>query len=161
MFNIGNYIIYQRDLCIISDIKTMMNSKYYILNPLSDQSLTINVPADNRMGYLRPVITKKEALELINKIPSINIITSDDKMIENEYKILMNSNNFEDLIKIIKTTYLRNDERKKCGKKLGDRDKAYNERAEKYLYNEFAIALNMSYNEVKSFITKKVQDLDN
>ena len=36
-------------------------------------------------------------------IPKIEVINATDKLIENEYKKLMNSGSFEDLIKILKS----------------------------------------------------------
>ena len=44
----------------------------------------------------------------------------DDKYIEKTYKELLNSGTYEDLIIIIKTTYLRNDNRIKNNKKISD-----------------------------------------
>ena len=49
----------------------------------------------------------------------------------------------EDLIKIIKTAYIRNDNRLKNNKKISDKDKTYFEKAEEYLYNELSIYWNM------------------
>jgi len=163
VFNIGDYVICKRDLCKIKDIQDnyIMGKKYYILNPVNDDSLIINIPFDNQSGLLRKVISKKEALNLISQIPKIETIDANDRSIDNEYRVLMNSNTFEGLIKIIKTTYLKNAQRVESGKKIGDRDKEYNKRAERYLYNEFALALGMTYDEVEEYIINEVNKLIN
>jgi CarD family transcriptional regulator len=163
MFNVGEYVICKRDLCKIKDIQDnyIMGKKYYILSPVDDESLIINIPFDNQNGLIRKVISKEMALNLIDQIPTIEVAESNDRLIESEYKALMNSNTFEDLIKIIKTSYLRNTTRIEAGKKVGDKDKEYFSKAEKYLYNEFAIALGMTYDDVKEYIIKEVNKLTN
>ena len=154
MFKVGERIIYKRDVCIIKEIIRKDNKEYYKLIPVLDESLIINVPTTN--NNLRYPISKKEAEELIKKIPSIPIIETNDKLLEQEYKDLMKTNTHEDLIKIIKTTYLRNEERKIKGKKLADKDLTYFKKAEDYLYNELSISLNMSNKECKNYIYSKL-----
>ena len=163
MFNIGDNVIYIRDLCMVTDIKNneKTGTDFYILQPVNDQSLTIKIPTDNKNKFLRSVISKGEALSIIKEIPTIDIIDVNDKLIENEYKTLMRSNTFEGLIKIIKTTYIRNVNRESLNKKIGNIDKGYNEKAEKYLYSEFSIALDMSYNEVKEYVISEIDKLVN
>ena len=84
---------------------------------------------------------------------------NDDKYIEKTYKELLMEGTYEDLIKIIKTTYLRNDFRIKNKRKISEKDYNYFMQAENYLYNELAIALNMTYDETKEYIINKVQEL--
>lgn len=160
MYKIGEFVVYKRDVCKIENIKNVQNQDYYVLIPMSDKSLKINVPVDNKFGFLRNLITKEEIEKLIEMIPNINVVESNDKMIENEYRILMNSGKHEDLISIIKTTYLRNKERLDNNKKIGDKDNNYFELAEKYLYNEFSIVLNMSYEDTKKYVIDKVSKLE-
>lgn len=161
MFKINDYVVYKKDVCKIIDIKEKQfnNQNYFVLAPIDDNSLKIDVPVDNRCGYLRELITKDEAQKIIQDIPNIEIIKNNDKMIETEYRNLLNSNKHRDLIKIIKTTYLRNKERLDSNKKVRDKDLQYFELAEKYLYNEFSIVLNLTYEETKNFVITKVLEL--
>jgi CarD family transcriptional regulator len=155
MFSIGDYVVYKRDVCKIIDItsKKVLNMQYYKLAPISDDSLIIEVPTDNNFGNIRKIISKKDAIKLINNIASIPPIEKmPDKMYENEYKRLLSNNNHEDLIKIIKTTYTRNANRVEAHKKEGEKDKNYFNIAETLLYNELSIALNKSYDETKEYI---------
>ena len=160
MYKSGEFVVYKRDVCKIEDIKNVRNQDYYVLIPMSDKSLKINVPVENKFGLLRNLIKKEELEKLIEMIPNINAIECNDKMIENEYRTLMNSGKHEDLISIIKTTYLRNKERLDNNKKIGDKDNSYFELAEKYLYNEFSIVLNMSYEDTKKYVIDKVSKLE-
>lgn len=157
MFKVGDKVIYRRDLCTV---KCIIDNKYYKLSLIDDNTLTISVPIDNKFKYLRYPISLEEARKLINKIPSIEPIKTNDKLLENTYKELMRSNNHEDLIKIIKTTYLRNKEREENGKKTTDKDQTFFEQAEKYLYNELSLVLNMTYQECKDYIIKCVINIE-
>ena len=156
MYKIGDYIIYLKDVCQVLDIKEkyMNDIDYYVLTPVNDNSLKLNIPINNKS--IRNLISKEKIEEIINNILNIEIIKDDDKTIENTYKNLLSSATHEDLIKIIKTSYLRNQKRINNKKKISDKDKNYSELAEKYLYNEFSIVLGLSFDETKDYVIKKV-----
>lgn len=162
MYKVGNYVVYKREVCEVISIKEkkFMDMDYYVLVPISDNTLKIDVPVNNKMGYLRPLITKKEVEDIIKIIPNIKPIISTDRLIENEYRNLLNTNKHEDLIKIIKTTYLRNKERLDNNKKIGGKDDEYFKQAQNYLYSEFSIVLGMSYDETKKYVIEKVKEID-
>jgi len=160
MYNIGDFVIYRRNVCRIKDHKEINNTKYYIIVPIDDPSLTITIPTDNKNGLLRDPISKEEANKLINRIPEISTIENiDDKYIESTYKNLINTGEHEDLIKIIKTTYLRNKSRLDNKKKISEKDNNYFNLAEKYLYNELSVSLDLTIPETKDYIIKKVEEL--
>lgn len=156
MFKKGEYLVYKRDVCKVVEIKEkyINNIDYYILTPLEDESLKIQIPVDNKL--IRNLLLKEEVERIIKEIPNIEIIQCNDKMIENEYKKLLYSESHEDLIKIIKTTYLRNKERTDNNKKVGEKDQYYFEKAERILYNEFSIVLNIKFEEVRDYIKQKI-----
>ncbi len=164
MYKANDYLVYKKDVCKVKEVKLnkMNGLNYYILNPIDDESLIISVPTDNRMGYIRDIISKKEAEQLIKEISNIKPLENiDDKYIEKTYKELLSNGKHEDLIKIIKTSYLRNENRANNNKKLSDKDVHYFLQAEKYLYNELSISLGMSFEDTKAYIIKKVSELAN
>ena len=122
MFKLNDYLVYQKNIYQIIGIKYkyLNNQDYYILNSVIDPSLTIKLPCNN--NSIRHIVNKDEVKEIIKKIPKIDIIKLDDKLLEIEYKKLLNGS-LEDLIKIIKTTYLKNKERLDAKKKISDKDK--------------------------------------
>lgn len=156
MFKVGELLVFRKDVYEVLEIqkKAYNDTDYYVLASLKDKSLTIKIPTDS--DAIREIISKKEVEELIKKIPNIETVNLDgnDKSNEVIYKELLASGNHEDLIKIIKTTYLRNKERLDNKKKIGDRDDNYFKLAEEYLYNEFAAVLNMTFEEVKEYVEK-------
>ena len=161
MYKVNDYVVYKKSVCKVKEIKNnkLNGIEYYILVPIDDDSLIIDVPVDNRMGYLRDVISKKETEELINSIPNIEPLDNiDDKYIEKTYKDLIGGD-YKDLIKIIKTSYLRNEMRSKNNRRPSEKDLNYFNQAEKYLYNELSISLNMSFDDTKNYIVTRVQEL--
>lgn len=162
MYKENDYLVYKKDVCKVREVKKnrMNGLDYYILIPIDDESLIIDVPADNRMGYIRDIISKEDAEKLIANIPNIEPLKNiDDRFIEKTYKDLIYNGTHEDLIKIIKTTYLRNEDRANNNKKLSDKDSRFFEQAEKHLYNELSISLGMTFDETKEYIINKVKDL--
>ena len=159
MHNVGKYIIYKREVCMIKEIipKFYRDMDYYLLSPIFDNTLAIKVPVNNK--DIRNLISKTEVEEIINRIPDIDIVSEDTKVLEPIYKELINSGLHDDLIKIIKTTYLRNKERIDNNKKTTDKDTYYFNLAEKYLYEEFSVVLNKTYEEAKQYVIFKVEKL--
>lgn len=157
MYQINDKIIYKRDICIIKEIKKNFykETDYYCISPIIDPTLTINIPVDTPL--IKDILTKKEALTIIESIPKVELIDSDDKLLENLYKELLSTDDELDLVKIIKTTYLRNKKRIDTGKKIRDKDDTYFKKAENYLYTSLSISLNMSYDECKNYIIDKLE----
>ena len=104
MYNINDYLIYQRKVCIVKEILNnyINDIDYYLLKPIDDTSLTIKIPVNSK--GIRNLITKDEIDNLILEIPNIKTITTDNKLIENVYRNLLKEDNHKSLIKIIKTT---------------------------------------------------------
>lgn len=156
MFNIGDFVVYKKDVCKIVDIKEKYykNIDYFSLEPVFDNTLKIDVPKDS--SFLRDIISKNEVEKIIDRIPSIDMITTNEKLLENEYKRLLHEEGYDGLIKIIKTTYLRNSDRINKNKKISEKDEIYFNLAEKYLYNEFAVSLGVTPDEAKDYVIEKV-----
>ena len=160
MFKEGELLVYKKDVCVVKEItpKYMRDIDYYVLSALTDKSLKIQAPTNS--SAIRSLITKDKVEEIINNIPKVEVIKSDAKTLEQEYKQLMQNGTHEDLIKIIKTTYLRNKERIDNNKKTTDKDNYYFNQAELYLYNEFSVVLNLTYEETKQYIINKLSKLN-
>ena len=160
MYKPGDVVVYGRDVYRIKDVKDnyLFNKNYYIMNPIDDDSLVTSVPVDTT-SYLRDVITKEEAEELIAKIPSIEIVQASDRDIEYEYKQLLRENTLEALIKIIKTTYMRNMMRQNQNKRISEKDEQYFNQAERRLYNELSISLHLTFDDTKQYVIDSVEAL--
>ncbi len=123
------------------------------MTPIDDESLIIDIPTENKTGFLRSIISTEDAKKLVEKIPTIEPLKNiNEKNLEVQHKDMLNTCNHENLIKIIKTTYLRNEDRVNSKKRISEKDSTYFKLAEKYLYNELAISLNMTVDEEKDYI---------
>ena len=158
MLNIGDYVIYQEQVCQIKEQKMNEFTKLesFILVPILDSSLKLNVPVNN--PNIKNLMTKEEIKNLIALMPSIPLIDIEDKLLENEYKRLYHSGSKEDLIRIIKTTYKRNQDRLNNNKKISEKDNKYFTLAENLLYSEIATVFGISLEEAKEYILANVQN---
>ena len=157
MFKVGEYLVYRKNVCQVKEIKEKEGVKYYQLVPIDDDSLKIEIPVDNKDNVLRKLISREEVDTLIAEMPTIEVIDCSDRMIELEYRNLLSSGNKEDIIKVIKTAYLRNKARLENKKKISEKDSNYLEKAEKLLYSEFSVVLNLSIEATREYILNKVE----
>lgn len=157
MYNIGDYVVYKREVCEIVDIKEkyIKDKDYYRMRNIRDKSLVINIPIDSDL--IRSVMSKGEALDIIDKIVDIDIDVSNEQNIENIYKELMKTEKIEDLIKIIKISYKRCEDRVKQGKKISEKDDNYFKKCEEIFYTEMSVALNMSYDDTVNYIKTRIE----
>lgn len=164
MYQKGEYVVCgSKGVCGIEDITTLDISgvdkerKYYILKPLYMAGSTVYVPVDTEEDSLRAVITGEEARQLIHTIPRIDPITiTNDKLLEQEYKSCMKATCCEEWIRIIKTIYLRKQQRLEAGRKVTAVDARYERLAEDNLYGELAVALKMPKESVEAYITGEI-----
>lgn len=164
MFEIGEYVICgNKGVCRVEDITTLdingvdKKRKYYILKPKYISGSTVYIPVDSPKESMRKVLQPEEAKKLINNIPHIPLLTfTDDKLSEQAYKECMKSNSCEELVKIIKTIYIRKQKRIQAGRKVTAVDAKYFHLAEESLYGELAVSLGISRDEVEAYITGEI-----
>ena len=152
MFKTGDYCLYNYNVCKVVDVTKIKDRDYYVLTPINDSSLTIKAPKSQENINIRPLLSKDEIKTLLSSLKDIKLIEITGHSAENEYKRLLNTGNREDLVRIIKTTYLRNKSREEKGKKIGEKDDTYFHLAEKTLYSEIGTVLNMSIDEAKDYV---------
>ncbi|MCF0114281.1 MAG: hypothetical protein HUJ56_02930 [Erysipelotrichaceae bacterium] len=165
MYQIQDVVMYRRVVSTVVDIKRDRRKKqtYYILEPYhtTGPSTRFEVPVENKAGHLKPLMTQSELEELIVQIPSIEIVTLNTSNVKTEYDSLLNSGSREDLIRLIKTTYMRNQHRLSVNKKIGVIDDNYFRRAEQYLYEECSAVLNKSLEDTRAYFRERMRALNN
>lgn len=167
MFEIGERIIYGTNgVCCVEKIGALDSPNalegriYYTLCPEYAKDSTIFTPVDNQKVKMRAVATKEEAMKLIDEIKDIESLwIADEKSREQKYKEAVQTCDRRELVKIIKTIYLRKQSRLVEGKKVTAVDEKYFKLAEERLYGELAVSLNMTIDEVKSYIIERVEQL--
>lgn len=158
MFKKGNFVInVNNGICEISDIVTMNMSgsdkEYFVLVPIDEQTAKVYLPVDIASQRIRLAMSKDEALNFIKEIKDI-----DEAYIENEkerekiYKEAISSRDPKRLVGIIKTLYLRKQEREGAGKKNTAVDERYFKLAENHLHSELAFALSVDRSSITELI---------
>lgn len=168
MFNVGDYVIYGNNgACEVLEVGPMnmqgvdKSKLYYTLAPVYVDGSKVFTPVNNKKVFMRPILSKEEAAELIDAIPDIEQLwVSDEKSREQIYREALKTCDCTVLIKIIKTLYLRRQARIDDGKKVTALDERYLKNAEEQLYGELALSLEMEKDEMEAYIASRVEDLE-
>lgn len=165
MFKVNDYVMYgSMGVCQIIDISkekylnlSSDETEFYVLQTVYNDKMTIKTPVNNPKVSMREIITKDDVLSLISTISETETMwVNDDRKRNTDFRAALRRGTSEDYIKIIKTLYLEKKEKSAVGKKLRKMDEEIMKAAEKQLYEEFAVALNLSPSEVVPFILNNI-----
>jgi len=159
VYSIGDYVVKSNEgVCRIEERVRMksfdqVERPYFLLVPVSDPRAKLYIPDTEEYRDVRPVMTKEEALLLISRVNEIACTQIDnDKLREKTYKEALHSNNPEKLVGIIKSLFLRGEERKGAGKKVTVVDDRCFKAAENALYSELSFVLEKEVGQVRQMI---------
>ena len=151
MFEIGEYIVYGvKGVCRIEDITHIdisgadKDRLYYVLAPVGDGSGRIYAPTDNQKITMRKVISREQ------------LWVPDDRQREARYKEAMNTCDYRAWVSIVKTLYIRKQERTAQGKKITALDERYMRTAENELYSELSLTLGIPKDEMEQYIRERL-----
>ena len=107
---------------------------------------------------LRGIITREEAERLIDEIPSIETLSiENEKFREDSYKKCIRTCECRDLLRIIKTIYVRKQAKYYLmAKKQPTTDERYLKLAEDHLYSEFSMLLDIPKEHMADYIEQRV-----
>lgn len=165
LFETGEYVVYgHTGICQVTGVTTMKmdgvpnDRLYYVLHPESGNGGTIFTPVENPKVVLRRIMTKEEVEELLGDISGIETLDiANEKLREAKYKECMKSCDSRDLVKIIKTIYLRKKDRSYNGKKATATDERYLKMAEDSLYSEMSLLLGVPKSDMVSYIKNRLE----
>lgn len=166
MFEIGQFIVYgSSGVCKVVDIgKIEMPGMpedriYYTLEPCYTKGSRILTPTDNKKTIMRRLMTKPEADELIDNVENIEVLwITDERKREEAYKDMIAKCDCHELVKVIKTIYLRKQKRIAAGKKVTISDERYFKLAEDNLYSELAIVLGLTKEEARDYMINRIEN---
>lgn len=133
---------------------------YYTLSPVYSTE-TIFVPVDTTV-FMRPVLSREQAEELIDQIPSIRGDACQERnlsLLTAHYQTALRSHDCRDLIQLVKSVYAKHQLAAQRGKKLGQVDQRYGKRAGELLHGELAVALGIPWEEITGYIEKRLAAL--
>jgi len=167
MFAIGTMIMYgNTGVCEVIGYSTPnipgipRGTKYYTLRPLY-QSGTIYCPIEQPKIFMRPIMSRDEAEELIAHIPEIEENPFHSPRLQElseHYREAIGSHNSADLVEVIKSVYCKKKEAEAAGRHLSQMDDRYMKLAEELLHGELAVVLGIPKEEVKAYIARRIEE---
>lgn len=162
MYQPGDFIVYgSNGVCRVQAVgepeavRGGGHRTYYTLRPVHGTE-TIYAPVDSRVA-MRPVLTCREAEQLILRFPAIeeNVVTDKNvQMLSRCYQASFQTNDCEELVRLLKTIHVKNTNARKNGRRPGKVEERYQKRAEELLYGELSVALDIPFEEVPLYIQK-------
>ncbi len=166
MFKIGEKIVYgMSGIYTLEDIReeTVLGSKhtYYILTSDTNAQSKVFVPMDSEtlVSSMRKPISKKEAETLIADIKNIPEADwqKDSRKRTMDFRTIMESGDLRSMISVIKALYKSSKARLDEGKKVYMSDENSMKKAEKLLYSELSLALDIPESEMLEYIKERCE----
>ena len=161
MYSIGEIIVYgSTGVCRVTDISQQADSGrlYYTLKPLF-QACMISAPVGSDKVFMRPVITRDEALSLIDGIPAVEVEAFHSRVtrqLSEHYEAALKRHSCGDLVRLTMSIRKKKAQAEAQKKKLGAVDERYMKRAEELLFGELSVALDIPRDAVADFIAQRV-----
>ena len=163
MFQVNDTVSYgTHGVCQITEIGeknlTGKSMEYYILKPVYNENSTLYVPvhSENLTGKMRRI------REMIRQMPYHQEDWIDNENLrKTRYRELLTDGNRTELLKMLRTLYLHQQEQISKGKKLHNTDERFFREAEKLLFDEIALVLHIKPSQVLPFILEQIQATDN
>lgn len=160
MFNIGDQIVYgSTGICTVMEIGPSRlhgsdpNRLFYALKPMYQDGL-IYTPVDGKV-FMRPVISRPEAVKLIKSIPSIHAEAYHERsltMLTTHYESILKKHDCRELLELTMSLYVKRKAVLSQNRKFGLIDERFMKRAEDLLFGELAVALEIEREAVPEYI---------
>ena len=166
MFQAGDLVVYgTTGVCRVESIDQPnmtgadRHKKYYRLKPFYQDGV-IYTPVDNTKVSIRPVISRENAENLIDLIPGIRAEAYRAPTLQalaQHYQTAFQSHSCQDLVELIMSIYTKQQETTSQNRRLGMVDERFLKQAERLLYGELAVALEIPFDEVQPYISNRVK----
>lgn len=168
MYQKGDYVVYgTKGVCLIEDVMMLdwgadcisSEKLCYKLSPRFVKGSTIYAPVENEKTVIRSVMSGEEAEAVLNRAKQLDTLrVRDEKERETSYRRALLSGNSTEWSRIVKTLYLRKQERLRSGKRMTCIDERYLHIAESILFGEMSLPLHLTVKEVEEEYFKKVDE---
>ncbi len=164
MFEIGDKIVYGAEgVFAVSELAGSPTDKkdtrlFYILKPVFGKDTNIiYTPVEGGIIRMRPVISREEAIRLIDRLGEITeVVVEREKNRREVYRTVMKDGCAAEYVSIIKTVMARRTVFFKQKKRLPEADVEYEKRAKLCLYGELSVAMNMPYDRAEAMISERL-----
>lgn len=168
----GDTVVYRHHVCEVTALREgyFEGKDYLELHALFENSLKLFVAVDEaEPPTLRPVMSRKEALALIDSIadaesideealkPGANTPTLLERRVKEEYDKCLKTFAPKDLVPIMKSVHERTARRTDAGRRITATDKKYFDLAEGLLCDELSVSLDIDRDDVRDFLVERVK----
>lgn len=172
MYSCGDTVVYRHHVCEVAALRAgyFEGKDYLELRTLFENSLKLFVAADEATPpTLRPVMSKREALALIDSIVDADSIDEEslkpdaptptllERRMKEEYERCLKTFAPADLVPIMKSVHERTVRRADSGRRITATDKKYFDLAEGLLCDELAVSLSIPREDVKDVLVERVK----
>lgn len=166
MFQPGDLVVYgTTGVCRVESIDRPnltgadRKKEYYQLKPLHQDGV-IYTPVENTKVSIRRVITREEANALIDLIPTMRAEVYHAPTIQaltQHYQDAVRSHDCKDLIELMMSIYAKQKQAESQKRRLGMVDERYMKQAERLLYGELSVALDIPFDQVQPYIAQRIE----
>lgn len=161
MYQKGDYVVYgSKGVCEVVEIGPMewasvKEKLYYTLTPVYKEDSKIYTPVEQNKTEMRSIITKQEAVLLMDEFEEIQPLEiEDEKSLEQTYKNCLNSFDCKEMIRMVKTIHFRRMDRIRDGKKLIATDEKYLKIVKDIVLAELSIPLNKNKADIEQTLNE-------
>lgn len=168
MFNRNDYVFHESGgICRIADIRLAPldsmppDCMYYVMKPIHDPNSVIYIPVESDQIFLRRLLNRDEAEELLDRIPFVRTIEeSNAKLLRTKYIEAMHTHDPLEWVRVIKTVYLRSNQTSSAHfRRISDTERSFFENAKRNLHAELALALGLRESDMEQYITEHIQKM--
>ena len=166
MYQVGDLVFYGgTGVCEVADIAMRKvpgasgEQPYYTMKPLY-QECVIRTPVNGNKVFMRPILTKKEAEELVDSIPTVQAKAYYSRVLgelAEHYANALKTYDSAELVELTMSIYAKKRELEGQRQKFGSVDERFMKRAEELLFGELAAALGIPREEVPRYIEARLE----
>ena len=164
MLNIGETVVFGTEGIFTVEETTQkviggQKTDYYVLRSTNKANSVVYLPMNNQdlIEKAKPLLTKEEITRLIENIPNSEDCWVDDhKQRKEKFNRILQSGDRENIIALAGTIYNKQKAQIAAHKKLNASDERILREAERIINLEFAFVLNITPDEVKEYIRKRM-----
>ena len=172
MVSPGDIVVYRHHVCKVAAVREAYfeGRDYFELHALFENSLKLFVAVrEAEPPTLRPAMSRKEALALIDSIANAQTIDEDalkpgattptllERRLTEEYDKRLKTFSPQDLVPIMKSVHERTVRRSGAGRQITATDKKYFDLAENLLCDELSVSLGIERDDVRDFLVDRVK----
>ncbi len=166
MYQVNDYVFYESGgICKIEDVRYAplenmpADCQYYVMQSVHDSNGVMYIPVDSDRIFLRRLMSREEAEQLVQAIPIVDVIKEPNaKLLRAKYIEAMRTHEPLEWVRVIKTVYARIAALPASrSARLSETERSFFENAKRYLYTELSLALGMEIRDVEAYFTSRIE----